>query len=86
MAKTSTITARIDSELKSDVQQVFSELGLTSAQAITLFFRQVKLNRGLPFAVKIPNRETLKALADAEQKRELVSFDSSEDLFKDLGI
>ncbi len=86
MAKTSTITARIDAELKSDVQQVFSELGLTSAQAITLFFRQVKLNRGLPFAVKIPNRETLKTLTDAEQERELVSFDSSEDLFKDLGI
>jgi DNA-damage-inducible protein J len=86
VAKTSTITARIDAELKADVQHVFAELGLTSAQAITLFFRLVKLNQGLPFAVKIPTSETLKAFEDVEHGRELVSFDTAEDLYKDLGI
>ncbi len=86
MAKTSTITARIDAELKADVQHVFAELGLTSAQAITLFFRLVKLNRGLPFAIKIPTSETLKAFEDVDHGRELVTFDTAEDLYKDLGI
>lgn len=86
MAKTATITARIDAELKTDVQAVFAELGLTSAQAITLFFRLVKLNRGLPFAVKIPTSKTLKAFEDVEHGSELATFDSAEDLYKDLGI
>jgi DNA-damage-inducible protein J len=86
MAKTATITARIDAELKTDVQHVFAELGLTSAQAITLFFRLVKLNRGLPFDVKIPTRETLKAFEEVEHGRALAAFDSAEDLYKDLGI
>jgi DNA-damage-inducible protein J len=86
MAKTATITARIDAELKTDVQHVFAELGLTSAQAITMFYRLVKLNRGLPFAVKIPTSATLKAFEDVEQGRELVSFETAEDLYKDLGI
>jgi addiction module RelB/DinJ family antitoxin len=39
MAKTSTISARIDPDLKKRVNQVFKDLGLTSAQAITLFLQ-----------------------------------------------
>jgi len=54
MTKTFTISARIDPELKNNVDQVFKDLGLTAAQAITLFYKQVELQQGLPFNVKIP--------------------------------
>jgi DNA-damage-inducible protein J len=37
MAKTAVISARIDSELKRNAEQIFRELGLTTSQAITLF-------------------------------------------------
>jgi len=66
MTKTPTISARIDPELKSEVGMIFKELGLTATQAITLFYKQVELQHGLPFSVKIPTDETRKALEDAK--------------------
>lgn len=86
MTKTSTISARIDPQLKDRVDQVFKDLGLTTAQAITLFYKQVEFQHGLPFNVKIPTDTTRKALEDARQRRNLETFDKAEDLFEDLGI
>jgi len=86
MAKTAVISARIDPELKRKAEQVFTELGLTTSQAIILFFKQVDLQRGLPFSLKIPNEVTQRALDDARARRNLESFDSVEDLFEDLEV
>jgi len=54
MARTAMIHARIEPDLKSDVEGVFHNLGLTTTEAIKLFFRQVQMRKGLPFAVAIP--------------------------------
>ena len=86
MLKTSTISARIDPELKNKAEQVFRELGLTSSQAITLFYKQVELQQGLPFIVRIPNDLTVKALEDARSRSNMENFNTVEDLFDDLGI
>ena len=50
MTKSTLITARIDPELKQETEKVFQELGLSMTLAITLFFKQVKMRQGLPFA------------------------------------
>ena len=84
--KTAVISARIDPDLKNNAEQIFKELGLTTSQAITLFYTQVDLQHGLPFNVKIPNETTRKALEDARTRRNLKSFDRIEDLFEDLEI
>ena len=84
--KTSTISARIDPSLKEKTERIFKELGLTSSQAITLFYKQVELQRGLPFVVKIPNDVTVQALEDAKTRNNLKTFDTAENLFDDLGI
>ncbi len=55
MAKTAVISARIDPELKNNAETAFKKPGLTVAQAITLFYKQVELQCGLPFNVKISN-------------------------------
>jgi len=34
-------------------------------QAITMYFEQIKMNNGIPFSLKIPNDETIKAMNDA---------------------
>lgn len=86
MAKTAVISARIDPNLKRLADAVFQELGLTTTQAITLFYKQVHLQQGLPFIVKIPSGTTLDALDDAKERRNLEEFNSTEDLFDDLGI
>lgn len=84
--KTSTISARIDPALKKKAERVFRELGLTSSQAITLFYKQVELQQGLPFIVKIPNDVTIQALENAKTRNDLENFNTVEDLFDDLGI
>jgi DNA-damage-inducible protein J len=86
MTKTAVITARVDPDLKHNAERVLQSLGLSTAQAITLFLHQVELQQGLPFAVKLPNEATRRALADAEAKRNLASFNTVEELFEDLGI
>ena len=86
MPKTAVISARIDPELKSNAEHVFKELGLTVAQAVTLFYKQVELQHGLPFSIKIPNPETKNAMNDAQLRQNLKSFDNTDQLFEDLGI
>lgn len=86
MTKTAVISARIDPELKESTEQIFQELGLTTTQAITLFYKQVALQHGLPFAVKLPNETTQQALAEAKARYNLTSFDDTEDLFEDLDV
>ena len=51
MAKEAMIRARIEPQLKAEVEDIFQELGLSITEAITLFYKQVRLNRGLPFKV-----------------------------------
>jgi DNA-damage-inducible protein J len=66
MAKTATIRARVEPELKRGAEAVLKRLGLTSSEAINLFLAQVRLTKGLPFPVRIPNRETMRAIRDAQ--------------------
>lgn len=80
MAKTDMIRARVEPELKRDAEAVFSTLGLTTTQAIRLFYKQVALQHGLPFAVKIPNAATREALRQAADGEDLTEYDSLEDL------
>jgi len=86
MSKKATISARIDPELKREAEKVFEALGLNPSQAITLFYTQVELTHGLPFPIRIPNKETRKALDEAENRRNLKQFNSLDDLYKDLDI
>lgn len=61
-----TVRARIDSSLKNEVEAIFHELGLTTSQAITLFLKKVKIEKGIPFELKIPNETTIKAMNEAK--------------------
>ena len=84
MSKTTMITARVDPKLKSETEKVLKELGLTTTQAITLFFNQINLRKGLPFAVAVPNSETAQAIEDALAGVNLHTAESVDALFQDL--
>ena len=58
--KTAAINAWIGPELKDDVESILSQLGMTTTQAITMYFEQIKMHRGLPFSVKLANENPLK--------------------------
>jgi DNA-damage-inducible protein J len=85
MSKTTMITARVDPQLKHETEKVLKDLGLTTTQAITLFFNQIRLRKALPFAVAIPNTETAQAIEDALAGVNLHSADSVDALFEELG-
>ena len=86
MNKTSTIRARVEPDLKNKAEHIFKQLGLTTTQAITLFYKQVELKQGLPFDVAIPNKITRKTFSATDAGRDLVICNDTDDMFKKLGI
>ncbi len=80
MAKTEMIRARVEPALKRQAEECFSELGLSATEAITLFYKQVTLRRGLPFDVSIPNAKTIEALQQARNREGLTEHTSLEEL------
>ena len=46
----------------------------------------MKLQRGLPFEMKIPNEKTHQAIVEAKEGQKLKEFDTTEELFEDLDI
>jgi DNA-damage-inducible protein J len=63
------------------VETIFDRLGLTTTQAITLFFRQVEMHQGLPFAVRVHNAKTAAALEESETYSDLPSLVDIDELF-----
>lgn len=86
MIKSAMIRARMDPALKEEVERLFAELGLTTTQAITLFYQQVKLNGGLPFSVRVPNEVTRRTFEETDAGQNIVECDDADDLFSRLGI
>jgi DNA-damage-inducible protein J len=75
MSKTQTIRARVKPALKRDAEAVLRKLGLTSSEAITLFLTQVKLNKGLPFPVRVPNAATRRAIMETRARKNVETFE-----------
>ena len=69
MHKSSVVIARIEPALKIKAEDILCKTGLSAAAAIRLFYTQVCLNDGIPFAIKIPNQKTQKAMRDAELRK-----------------
>lgn len=80
---TATINTRIDSNLKHQAEAIFSEIGLSTSQAIRLFYKQTVHEKGLPFqpVYNLPP-ETLEAIReDQEDRLTEVSLDELRALF-----
>lgn len=80
MSRTSNITVRIESEIKQQAEQVLGQLGIPMSNAVGLFLRQVILQQGIPFDVKLPQNKLLQIENLSEQQFNL----EIEKGFKDL--
>ena len=76
-------TIRIEEANYFQAKDILSQIGLTYSQAISVFNSMIVLNKGLPFEVKIPTKETQKALDELESQKGK-SFKSVDELFDDL--
>lgn len=59
MANTAAVYARIEPELKSDVEVILSQLGLTPSAVIQMLYSQIKLTKSIPFEIKLPSRKPI---------------------------
>lgn len=59
MARTSNIFARVEPEVKQQAELVLEQLGIPMSNAIGLFLRQIVLQRGIPFELKLPQSKPL---------------------------
>lgn len=59
MANTATVYARIDPELKADVDNILSQLGVTPSSLVQMLYKQIKLTRSIPFGIKLPAGKVL---------------------------
>jgi DNA-damage-inducible protein J len=86
MGKTATIRARIEPDLKSEVEDILAQLGLTASEAVLLLYRQIQLRRGLPFEVALPNKLTARTLRRSKAGRNVKRFATRKELYADLGL
>ena len=81
MNKSAIVHARLEPLIKKRAEGVFAKLGMTSTEAIRLFYTQVSLHNGLPFSVKIPNSKTQKVLKGSRSGKNIEEFDSLDDMY-----
>ena len=100
-AKSANLYARIEPDVKEQAESILSALGIPASNAINMFYKQIILNRGLPFEVKIPmarpvdvsklseaelNAELEKGYADMTAGRTKPAKQVFADIRKDYGI
>ena len=81
--KSSDVRSSVDPELKDSATVVLAQCGLSLSDGIRLFLRQVVVQQGLPFDVKIPNALTTEAMKEARAIRQ-GRFNSAQELIDDL--
>ena len=54
MAKTANLYARIEPDVKEQAEIILDSLGIPASNAISMFYKQIILNRGIPFELKLP--------------------------------
>ena len=92
MRKTEVYQVRLDSQEKKQAFAVFKQLGISPAQAVRLFFKQVVLTKSIPFAIENQNINMEQLLKLRKSKANQTTEDSAsnnleddhEDLFKEL--
>ncbi len=78
-------TIRVDEESYIQAKKILNQIGLNYSQAISVFNNMIVLNKGLPFELKLPNKDTIQALDELENK-DGKSFKNVDKLFADLDI
>ena len=85
MSTDTVVRARIDSDTKTRATEALQAMGLSVSDAIRLLMIRVADEKQLPFAVRVPNATTLKAMKELDEGKGK-RFSNAEDFFKDLGI
>lgn len=67
MAKSANLYARIEPEVKEQAEAILGALGIPASNAITMFYKQIILQNGIPFEIKLPEYPVNAARMTADQ-------------------
>lgn len=82
--KTAQVRARIDPAVKEQAEGILEELGLNPSAAISTFYSQIVLRRGLPFLVEVPNEITIAAIEEARSGQDQIEAADLKELLTQL--
>jgi addiction module antitoxin, RelB/DinJ family len=101
MAKTTNLYVRLEPGLKEQAESVLAQLGIPVSNAVNIFLKQVVMQRGIPFDVKLPaikpialsdltevefNKELEKGYTDFTQRNTKSVEKAFSDIRKDYGV
>lgn len=101
MARVANVFTRVDSDVKEQAEVILSQLGIPMSSAVGMFLRQVVIQRGIPFEVRLPAEKPLafgsltkeqfdfemeKGMKDIEEGRTFSADAVEAELRQDLGI
>lgn len=101
MARTSNVFARVEPEVKEQAESILNQLGIPMSNAVGMFLRQVVIQRGIPFDIKLPankpisvseltkeqlNAEIAKGMEDIENGKVYSAEDITQQLEETTGI
>lgn len=87
MAKTTSVSIRMDSELKRQFEEFCADMGMSMTTAFCIFAKKAVREYRIPFEVggEIPNEETRRAIEEVRQGIGLSkAFSSVAELMEDL--
>ena len=70
--------------LKSEVEALLEQLGVTTTDAINMFFSQIRLRKGIPFSIEMPNKITRQTFEATDQGEHLRTYKNLDEMFKVL--
>jgi len=73
LTKTANVNVRIQENIKQQAEQILDTIGISRATAIDMFYRQIILNNGIPFSLKIPKNLPIRENMDEKTFNSLMA-------------
>lgn len=74
MSRTVTVRARMAPGLKAEVEGLLEQLGVTTTDAINMFFSQIRLRKGIPFPIDLPSKSPRRTFEATDRGKELHAY------------
>ena len=101
MARTSNVFARVEPDVKQQAEEILEQLGIPMSNAVSMFLRQIVMQRGIPFEMKLPQNvplaygsltddqfvaEVEKGLADVKNGKLITADEAEKQMRQKYGI
>lgn len=101
MARTANVFTRVESEVKEQAEAILNQLGIPMSSAVGMFLRQVVIQRGIPFDVRLPaeaplsyetltkeqfDRELEAGMSDIKEGRVFTPDEVQDEMRREFGV